>query len=132
MVVAYWIGCTVADLLNCIPIQWTWINSLDDPRYCFNYNIFWLVSGIVEACIDILILIMPIKMVIGLHMDTTQKLAVVAVFLLGTLWAIPFDYIQTKRSSILFSCRLRRENEIKLIVVLDIKRHHIWHRQSRT
>ncbi|KAI1412527.1 hypothetical protein F5Y13DRAFT_199776 [Hypoxylon sp. FL1857] len=83
LVVGFWIGCTVADLLNCIPLEWTWRNSLDDPRYCFNYNIFWLASGIVEAAIDILIIAMPVRVVLGLQLDRGKKIAVVAVFLLG-------------------------------------------------
>src|SRR5260370_1415511 len=56
IVTVFWIGTVIADLLNCIPLKWTWLNSLDDPRYCFNYNNFWLASGIVEAVIDVVIL----------------------------------------------------------------------------
>lgn len=85
LVVAFWIGCTVANLLNCRPLKYTWINSLDDPRYCFNYNIFWLVSGIVEAIIDVLIIAMPVRIVFGLQLNLTKKIALIAVFLLGTL-----------------------------------------------
>ena len=85
LVIGFWIGCTVADLLNCIPIEWTWRNSLADPRYCFNYNIFWLASGIVEAIIDFLILMMPIKVILGLQLSRSKKVAVLAVFLLGIL-----------------------------------------------
>lgn len=85
MVVGFWIGTTVADLLNCIPLKWTWLNSLDDPRYCFNYNIFWMASGIVEAVIDVLIIAMPIRIILGLQLNLTKKLALTAVFLLGVL-----------------------------------------------
>lgn len=84
-VAGFWIGCTVADLLNCIPLEWTWNNALDDPRYCFNYNIFWLTSGIVEACLDIVIIIMPVRVVIGLSLNKSKKFAVAGVFLLGVL-----------------------------------------------
>ncbi|KAI5918014.1 hypothetical protein F4810DRAFT_693973 [Camillea tinctor] len=82
-VTCFWIGCTVADLLNCIPLEWTWVNSQDDPRYCFNYNIFWLASGIVEAFIDVLIIALPIRAVSRLRLNRSKKIAVTAVFLLG-------------------------------------------------
>lgn len=85
MVVAFWIGCTVANLLNCRPIEWTWINSLDDPRYCFNYNIFWMASGAVEAFLDVLIIALPLRIIFGLHLDLPKKVALTAIFLLGTL-----------------------------------------------
>ncbi|CAJ2510097.1 Uu.00g059970.m01.CDS01 [Anthostomella pinea] len=84
-VVGFWVGCTIADLLNCIPIKWTWLNSQVDPRYCFNYNIFWLVSGIVEACIDVPIILLPVRVVFGLQLSRSKKIAVAAVFLLGIL-----------------------------------------------
>ncbi|KAI1486513.1 hypothetical protein F5X96DRAFT_654715 [Biscogniauxia mediterranea] len=82
-VTCFWVGCTVADLLNCIPLEWTWINSQDDPRYCFNYNVFWLASGIVEAFIDLLIIALPIRAVSKLRLNKGKKIAVTAVFLLG-------------------------------------------------
>ena len=85
LVVCFWIGCTVANLLNCRPMEWTWLNSLADPRYCFNYNIFWMASGIVEAFLDVLIIAMPIRIIVGLQLNLTKKLALAAVFLLGIL-----------------------------------------------
>ncbi|KAI1262867.1 hypothetical protein F5Y18DRAFT_396519 [Xylariaceae sp. FL1019] len=88
IVIGFWIGTTVADLLNCIPIKWTWLNSHDDPQYCFSYTIFWLVSGITEALIDIIILAMPIQIVISLHLKTSRKVAIGGVFLLGSLVVI--------------------------------------------
>ncbi|KAI0100953.1 hypothetical protein GGR51DRAFT_575083 [Nemania sp. FL0031] len=83
VVIGYWVGTTVADLLNCIPIKYTWVNSLADPRYCINYNIFWLATGVVEAFIDVLILLLPIEVVLKLHLSTKKKIAVRSVFIIG-------------------------------------------------
>lgn len=85
LLMCFWIGCTVATLANCVPMKYTWINSLSDPRYCFNFNIFWLSTGICEAVIDILVLFLPVKVVFGMRLGMRQKLAVVSVFLLGSL-----------------------------------------------
>ena len=85
LVVAFWVGFTVADLLNCRPLKWTWSNGLQDPRYCFNYNIFWMISGVVEAFIDVLIIAMPIRIVSRLQLNLTKKIALTAIFLLGIL-----------------------------------------------
>lgn len=38
VVVAFWLSATVANLLDCIPLEWNWKNGNSDPRYCFNYN----------------------------------------------------------------------------------------------
>jgi hypothetical protein len=86
LVIAFWIGCTVANLLNCIPLKFDWIDSLDDPRHCFNYNIFWMASGAVEAVIDVLIIIMPMRIILTLNLDRGKKIALAAVFLLGVLY----------------------------------------------
>ncbi|KAI1413991.1 hypothetical protein F5Y13DRAFT_197892 [Hypoxylon sp. FL1857] len=70
-------GCTIANLLNCIPIKCTWIDSLADPRYCFNYNYYWFASGICEAFLNFWIILMPIR-----ELNRKQKIAVTTVFLL--------------------------------------------------
>ncbi|KAI0903772.1 hypothetical protein F4823DRAFT_617349 [Ustulina deusta] len=83
IVTGFWIGTVIADLLNCIPLKWTWLNSLDDPRYCFNYNHFWLASGIVEAVIDVVILSLPIPVVSRLRVKGSKKYGIIGVFLVG-------------------------------------------------
>ena len=85
LVVIYWIGCTVANLTNCVPLAWTWRNTLDDPRYCFNYNIFWMVSGACEVLLDVLILALPIRAVHRLQLSARKKATVTLVFVLGGL-----------------------------------------------
>ncbi|KAK7991232.1 hypothetical protein PG988_000026, partial [Apiospora saccharicola] len=83
VVISFWIGTTVANLTNCIPLEYVWINSLSDPRYCFNYNIYWFASGICEAFIDVLIILLPIRMILGLQLSTEKKVAIAFVFMLG-------------------------------------------------
>lgn len=85
VVLGFWIGTVVADLLNCIPLKWTWLNSLDDPRYCFNYNYFWLASGVVEALIDVAILLLPIPVITHLRLNKGKKYGIAGVFLVGIL-----------------------------------------------
>ncbi|KAI1501875.1 hypothetical protein F5X99DRAFT_381318 [Biscogniauxia marginata] len=83
LVVGWWVGCTVATLTNCIPLEWSWLNSLADPRYCFNYNIFWMASGACEIFLDVLILALPAAVVVRMCLSPKQKLTVVGIFLLG-------------------------------------------------
>ena len=84
-VVAFCISATVADLLNFIPLEWTWKNGNADPRYCINYNSFWLITGIFESVIDLFILALPIGMVFTLHLERSKKYGVAGIFLLGGL-----------------------------------------------
>lgn len=89
LVIGYWIGCTVATLTNCIPLQWSWINGLADPRYCFNYNIFWMAAGAGEILLDAIILALPIRAVMRLQMSTRRKVTILSIFLLGGLYVSP-------------------------------------------
>ncbi|KAI1184330.1 hypothetical protein F5B17DRAFT_433715 [Nemania serpens] len=82
-VIGYGLGSIIANLLNCIPIEYTWINNLADPRFCFNYNIFWFATGIVEAVLDLFILALPIGIVVRLHLTTRKRIAISSVFLVG-------------------------------------------------
>jgi hypothetical protein len=85
LVLGWWIGCTVACLTNCIPLEWSWINALADPRYCFNFNIFWMAAGACEVLIDIIILALPIRVVLSLHLSAQKRATIACIFLLGGL-----------------------------------------------
>lgn len=84
-VVAFWFSATIADVLNCIPLEWTWKNGNADPRYCINYNTFWLGTGIVESVIDLYILALPIGMVSTLRLEKSKRYGVAGIFFLGGL-----------------------------------------------
>ncbi|KAI1130332.1 hypothetical protein F5Y10DRAFT_122127 [Nemania abortiva] len=83
LVINYWLGSTIADLLNCIPIKYVWINGKDDPRFCFDLNIFWFATGVAEAFIDVLILLLPIGVVAKLQLSAKKKVATGSVFAVG-------------------------------------------------
>ena len=85
MVVAFWISATVADCLSCFPLEWGWLNGNDNPKYCINYNIFWLVTGIIESVIDLIILVLPFRIISKLHLDRSKRISVIGIFLLGGL-----------------------------------------------
>ncbi|KAH8166137.1 hypothetical protein CIB48_g2124 [Xylaria polymorpha] len=51
------------------------IAVIGDPRFCFNYNIFWLATGITEAILDVFIIIVPIEVVSKLQLNTRKKIA---------------------------------------------------------
>jgi hypothetical protein len=84
-VISYWLGSTVANLLNCIPIEYTWSNSQADPRLCFTPTSSGLLMTSLGAFIDVFIALMPIGVIAKLQLSTTKKIVVGLVFLLGAL-----------------------------------------------
>lgn len=82
-VIAFWISASVADLLNCIPLEWTWKNGHADPRYCVDFNMYWMGTGISEGVIDLGILLLPVGMVSKLQLDRSKKYGLAGLFLVG-------------------------------------------------
>ena len=89
LVMGWWIGCTVATLTSCIPLEYSWISSLPNKQYCFNYNVFWMASGVCEIVIDCVVLALPICVVLNLHLQKKKKASVACIFLLGGLSVTP-------------------------------------------
>ncbi|GAW10787.1 hypothetical protein ANO14919_001220 [Xylariales sp. No.14919] len=83
LVVGWWIGGTIAILTSCIPLEGVWTKGLADSTYCFNLNIFWLVIGIIETVLDMLILTLPLQGLAKLELTPRRKLTLSAIFLLG-------------------------------------------------
>lgn len=88
VVLAFWLAATVATVFNCIPVQYNWIGLVLEGR-CFNFNVFWMVTGSVEVVIDTVVLALPVRMVLGLQVSRKQKASIVLVFLLGSLYVLP-------------------------------------------
>ncbi|KAI1419370.1 hypothetical protein F5Y12DRAFT_778391 [Xylaria sp. FL1777] len=83
LVIGWWIGNTVAALTSCIPIDRYWTNNILDLKYCSSFNVFWAVSGSVEVFLDALILILPVREVLELHLPWRRKIIILRIFLLG-------------------------------------------------
>lgn len=88
VVALFWLVTTIATVVNCIPLEYSWI-SLSDPAHCFNYNIFWMVTGALEVVIDTFILALPVRMVLGLQLSNKRKILLLFIFLLGGLYVFP-------------------------------------------
>jgi hypothetical protein len=56
--------------------------------YCFNYDLFALLMGIVETIIDTIILVLPIKLILSLKLVRRDKVILICVFLVGILLVV--------------------------------------------
>lgn len=81
----YWVATFLADVFTCIPFKWSWISSVSPAPYCFDFNIFWFSTGIIEAILDVTIISLPVGIVVKLQLSPRKKLGLVGVFLLGAL-----------------------------------------------
>ncbi|KAI0532020.1 hypothetical protein GGR58DRAFT_200133 [Xylaria digitata] len=84
LVTGWWIGTTVAQIVNCIPISKYWTSNILDPEYCFNLNTFFVIAGSIEVFLDVLILTLPIRAVLALQLSWRRKAIISGIFLLGS------------------------------------------------
>lgn len=85
IVVAWTVIFFFATLFQCYPVS-----ALVEPFYgkkCFQTIHFYYSGCITDIIIDFSILIFPIPLVVALKLDIKQKLAILGIFLLGTLAA---------------------------------------------
>ncbi|KAI3395067.1 hypothetical protein diail_1824 [Diaporthe ilicicola] len=79
----YWVAIVLADIFNCIPFKYSWISSMSPAPYCFNFNLFWFSTGIIETVLDVVIISLPVSMVAKLHLSVKKRIGIGGVFLLG-------------------------------------------------
>ncbi|KAH6706285.1 hypothetical protein BKA61DRAFT_580541 [Leptodontidium sp. MPI-SDFR-AT-0119] len=82
LVLVWWLVGTVLTIVSCLPVDRLWIGP-SAGGYCFDFNIYWMSMGAVELVIDSLLLILPVRMVLGLQLSRQQKVLVVGIFALG-------------------------------------------------
>ena len=84
----WWITGTVTTGVYCVPLERYWVGP-SVGGYCYNYNIFWMVMGVLEVIIDAVILVLPIRMVLQLRLTRQSKILIIGIFLLGSLYVNP-------------------------------------------
>jgi hypothetical protein len=87
-VLVYFVACFLTLLLECRPLSLYW-HILVLPQgtggVCADEGNLLLASGVVNVIIDWIILLLPIRTALKLHIQWPQKLQVLAVFMAGAL-----------------------------------------------
>lgn len=88
-VVAAWtIAFFFANLFTCVPVT-----ALVEQFYgnkCINTLPMWYTESASDILLDLIILSMPIRPVMNLQLPTSQKVAVMGIFLLGATYVLSF------------------------------------------
>ncbi|PQE04667.1 integral membrane Pth11-like protein [Rutstroemia sp. NJR-2017a BBW] len=92
-IIMWWLSGTIATIVSCIPVNRLWVGP-STGGYCFNFNIFWMAMGVVEILVDSCILVLPVRIVLGLHMSNDHKVLVSGIFLLGRIVRVILGYAQ--------------------------------------
>lgn len=88
LVLGWFVGVMVVNLVQCHPYDFFWTQYASPPGKgkCIDVEAYFMGNGIAEASTDFIILAAPFHEVSKLQMPTPQKVAVLAIFGLGTLY----------------------------------------------
>ncbi|KAL8880752.1 MAG: hypothetical protein Q9198_001901 [Flavoplaca austrocitrina] len=81
--VSWWAAFTVTALFPCYPVKRMWQHQIEG--HCYDFNTFFIASGVVDVLLDAIILSLPIKMISRLQMPYKKKVMLCFVFLIGGL-----------------------------------------------
>ncbi len=83
LIIVYFVAITIEICLQCLPQS---VDTLWDSKHpCYPSQPPQMVFGILNAVLDLTLLLLPVRMVWGLHMPRKQKIAVSGIFLLGLM-----------------------------------------------
>lgn len=81
--IAWWVSFTIASILQCVPIQAYWNPKI--KARCEKKYPFFLGQAIPNITLDFALLLLPLHPLWKLNMKRSQKITLVAVFVLGYL-----------------------------------------------
>jgi hypothetical protein len=82
-VTAVWIAQTLIIALQCIPLAALWDQTIEGK--CMGSRIVFVSTGALTIVCDSLILLLPVKIVLGLQAKMARKLALLAILCFGVL-----------------------------------------------
>lgn len=82
--IVHGIIATFGGAFQCTPVFYLWDRSIPGG-YCMNFIAFAMFTAIFNIVIDVLILALPVPIVWQLHLETSKKIGVLGLFMLGGL-----------------------------------------------
>ncbi|KAF2804604.1 uncharacterized protein BDZ99DRAFT_467286 [Mytilinidion resinicola] len=83
IVTGFGIGSIVAVLVQCIPLSMLW--NPNQEGHCFHIINFYYANAALNIITDVGILLLPMKLLWGLHMPIRQRISLCGLFGLGSL-----------------------------------------------
>ncbi|KAJ5803975.1 uncharacterized protein N7518_000278 [Penicillium psychrosexuale] len=101
LVLGYWVTIIVTVAVACRPLPYFWLAYTDPTAVgvCIDVPKFFFGNGIGAMLIDVIILCMPMPTIYKLQMQSSQKLAVVGILLLGSLYVLLLSYYNIIRAN---------------------------------
>jgi hypothetical protein len=84
IVMAWWLAVVLVSIFQCDPVDKVW-KPFMQRGHCINKNPYFLGNAIPNIITDVMILFLPVHQLWGLQIKLPQKIAVLGIFMLGSL-----------------------------------------------
>jgi hypothetical protein len=82
--VIFWLATSLANIWSCLAGKVDWADN-ENLRFCSIYNQSWLISGALEAAVDVTIMFPTALVISKIRPNASQRLAFAALFSCGVL-----------------------------------------------
>lgn len=100
VVVGYSSAIIFALIFPCNPIAKNWDITITHGT-CINRAAIYIATAVVNIATDVMLLILPIPIIVHLQMPTMQKIGVVFIFTLGSMWVFLLLSQPTRRPELI-------------------------------
>lgn len=90
VVIGFGVGSVTAILLQCIPLSALWDSKVMETAKCIQLTNFYYANAGINIATDVVILLLPLRILWGLHMPLRQRISLCALFGLGGLYVYPY------------------------------------------
>jgi uncharacterized membrane protein len=83
--ISYGVCWICVQLFGCRPIDGSWNLQTMQTAKCVDKKRFYISASIANVCMDVIVLLVPLRIVVPLKMPWRQKLTLIALFATGGL-----------------------------------------------
>ncbi len=84
IVVCYTPIITFLLLFSCKPVRMSWESSMDDGT-CIDRPSLYIATAVANIVTDVILFLLPLRMILGLRMKRSQKAIAIFVFAVGSM-----------------------------------------------
>jgi hypothetical protein len=82
IVVSWWASVVLEEFLLCRPLAFNWDRTIKGG-VCSDNMAAYIAAGVINLCTDLMVLILPVPIILGLMLPVRTKIALTCTFCLG-------------------------------------------------
>ncbi len=90
--VATAVATFIANLTQCVPLEFAWdVIEVAGPR-CFNQKLFWSLISLPNIITDLVMLALPVPIIFKIQLSLKDKVGLMLTFATGSMYVYPVVY----------------------------------------